>query len=57
MLYEFEYHMSDEMAKGYLAKKNRREEWRKMTNQEFLQTMVNEDFCVLGNCIKVTTTL
>lgn len=57
MLYDFEYHMSDEMAKGYLEKKNKREEWRKMTNQEYLQYVVNQDFCLLGNCNKVTTSL
>ena len=48
-----EYEMPKEMAKQILA--TRKGEERNMHPQEFLKKVVNEEFGLLGNCIKVTT--
>lgn len=48
-----EYEMPKLMAKELLA--TRKGEERNMPPQAFLCKVVNEDFGLLGNCIKVTT--
>ena len=48
-----EYEMPKEMAKQLLA--TRKGEERNMQPQTFLCKVVNEEFGLLGNCIKITT--
>ena len=48
-----EYEMPKEMAKQILA--TRKGEERNMHPQEFLKKIVNTEFGILGNCVKVTT--
>ena len=48
-----EYEMPKEFAKQILA--TRKGEEKNMHPQEFLKKVVNEEFGLLGNCIKVTT--
>ena len=48
-----EYEMPKEMAKVLLAERKGAD--RNMHPQEYLQKVVNEDFGILGNCVKVTT--
>ena len=48
-----EYEMPKELAKQILA--TRKGEERNMHPLEFLKKVVNEEFGLLGNCIKVTT--
>ena len=48
-----EYEMPKEMAKQILA--TRKGEERNIHPQEFLKKVVNEEFSLLGNCVKVTT--
>ncbi len=50
---EIEYEMSKEMAKEILATRKGAE--RNMHPQEFLKKIVNEEFGIKGNCVKVTT--
>ena len=48
-----EYEMPKEMAKILLAERKGGD--RNMYPQEYLKKVVNEDFGLLGNCVKVTT--
>ena len=48
-----EYEMPKEMAKQILA--TRKGEERNMHPQEFLKKVVNTEFGLLGNCVKVTS--
>ena len=48
-----EYEMPKEMAKQILA--TRKGEERNIQPQVFLCKVVNEEFGLLGNCVKVTT--
>ena len=50
---EIEYEMPKAFAKEILA--TRKGEERNMQPQTFLCKVVNEEFGLLGNCIKVTT--
>lgn len=47
-----EYEMSQEMAKVLLAERKGMD--KNMHPQEYLKKVVNEDFGILGNCVKVT---
>lgn len=48
-----EYEMPKEMAKQILA--TRKGDDRNVHPQEFLKRVVNQEFGLLGNCVKVTT--
>ena len=48
-----EYEMPKEMAKVLLAERKGTD--RNMHPQEYLKKVVNEDFGIKGNCVKVTT--
>ena len=48
-----EYEMPKEMAKILLAERKGTD--RNMHPQEYLKKVVNEDFGIKGNCVKVTT--
>lgn len=48
-----EYEMPKEMAKILLAERKGGD--RNMRPQDYLCKVVNEDFGILGNCVKVTT--
>lgn len=48
-----EYEMPKEMAKVLLAERKGGD--RNMRPQDYLCKVVNEDFGILGNCVKVTT--
>ena len=50
---EIEYEMPKAFAKEILA--TRKGEERNMQPQTFLCKVVNEEFGLLGNCVKVTT--
>lgn len=50
-----EYKMTPEMAEAYL--KSRKGEDKKKHPQDFLCDLVNNEFHVKGNCIRVLTTL
>lgn len=47
-----EYEMPKEMAKVLLAERKGTD--RNIHPQEYLKKVVNEDFGILGNCVKVT---
>lgn len=47
----FEYKMSKEMANEYL--KNRKGPEKNKRPQEFLCNLVNTEFGIIGNCIRV----
>lgn len=50
---EIEYEMPKEMVKQILA--TRKGDERNMQVQDFLCKVVNEEFGILGNCVKVTS--
>lgn len=49
---EFEYKMSKEMAKAYLDEKKGTDEL-KMNTQNYLRYIVNTEFGIKGDCIRV----
>lgn len=48
-----EYEMPKQMAKQLIAERKGND--RNMRPQDYLCKVVNEDFGILGNCVKVTT--
>ena len=50
-----EYKMPEELAKELLKKRKGKEDVNKMKPNEYLCYVVNEEFGIKGNCVKVLT--
>ena len=50
-----EYKMPEELAKELLKKRKGKESVNKMKPNEYLCYVVNEEFGIKGNCVKVLT--